>query len=172
MNKKVLILIFCVAVSLIFSGIIFAQAKKEKAKGGGKAVAATGAAVWDYLKKEGYANKWKMWPGTTVMYPGPEPHGAFLTTYVNEPALKAITGKKGKFPDGAIISQDNYSKNKKLKFISVMYKVKGYNPQGGDWFWAQYKPDGRIEVEGKVDECIKCHIAQKGNDYVYTSKMK
>jgi hypothetical protein len=172
MNKKVLILIFCVVVSLVFSGIIFAQAKKEKAKAGGKAVAATGAAVWDYLKKEGYANKWKMWPATTAMYAGPEPHGAFLTTYVNEPALKAITGKKGKFPDGAIISQDNYSKNKKLKFISVMYKVKGYNPQGGDWFWAQYKPDGRIEVEGKVDECIKCHIAQKGNDYVYTSKMK
>jgi hypothetical protein len=86
--------------------------------------------------------------------------------------LKSINAKKGKFSDGAIIFQDNFSKEKKLKFILVMYEVKGYNPQGGDWFWAQYKPDGRVEVEGKVDECIKCHVAQKRNDYVYASKLK
>jgi hypothetical protein len=172
MNKKVFVFLFCLIVCFVFSGIIFAQGKKGKATAGGQAIAATGAAVWDHLKKEGYSTKWKKWPGTTVMYPGPEPHGAFLTTYVNETAFKAITGKKGKFPDGAIIAQDNFSKNKKLKFISVMYKVKGYNPQGGDWFWAQYKPDGRIDSQGKVDECIKCHAAQKGNDYVYTSKLK
>ena len=172
MKEKTLLIVLFIVLSLVFSGIIFAQAKKEKAKAGSNVIAAAGAAVWDNLKKEGYAKKWKMWPGTTMMYAGPEPHGAFLTTYVNDPALKAITGKKGKFSDGAIIAQDNYSKDKKLKFISVMYKVKGYNPQGGDWFWAQYKPDGRIEVEGKVDECIKCHVAQKGNDYVYTGKLK
>jgi hypothetical protein len=29
-----------------------------------------------------------------------------------------------------------------------------------------------VDQEGKVDECIKCHEAQKTNDYVYTSKMK
>lgn len=172
MNKKVFVFLLCLIVIFVFSGIILAQGKKGKAAAGGKAVPANGAAVWDHLVKEGYASKWKMWPKTTEMYPGPEPHGAFLTTYVNDPALKAITGKRGKFPDGAIIAQDNYSKNKKLKFISVMYKVKGYNTQDGDWFWAQYKPDGRIESEGKVDECIKCHAAQKSNDYVYTSKLK
>ncbi|MEN6319945.1 MAG: cytochrome P460 family protein [Syntrophaceae bacterium] len=172
MNKKVFGFLLCIIICFVFSGIIFAQGKKGETAAGGKAIAATAAAVWDHLKKEGYSTKWKKWPGTTDMYPGPEPHGAFLTTYVNDTALKAITGKKGKFPDGAIIAQDNFSKNKKLKFISVMYKVKGYNPQGGDWFWAQYKPDGRIESQGKVDECIKCHAAQKGNDYVYTSKLK
>lgn len=170
MKKNHLLIVLIVIVSLVFSGIILAQTKKEKT--GGSAIAATGAGIWDHLKKEVYAKKWKMWPGTTVMYAGPEPHGAFLTTYVNDAALKAITGKKGKFPDGAMIAQDNFSKDKKLKFISVMYKVKGYNQKEGDWFWAQYKPDGRIEVEGKVDECIKCHVAQKGNDYVYTSKLK
>ena len=45
-------------------------------------------------------------------------------------------------------------------------------PGGGDWYWAQYKPSGKIDQDGKVDECIKCHEAQKTNDYVYTSKMK
>jgi hypothetical protein len=167
MKKATFLIVLLIVLSLVFSGMLLAQAKK-----GGGAIAATAASVWDYLKKEGYAKNWKMWPGTTSMYQGPEPHGAFLTTYVNDAALKAITGKKGKFSDGAIIAQDNFSKDKKLKFISVMYKVKGYNPQGGNWFWAQYKPDGRVEAEGKVDECIKCHVVQKGNDYVYTSKLK
>ena len=166
MKKTVFLILLLIVLSLVFSGMILAQAKK-----GGPADA-TGASVWDYLKKEGFAKNWKMWPGTTAMYQGPEPHGAFLTTYVNDAALRSIGAKKGKFSEGSIIAQENYSKDKKLKFIAVMYKVKGYNPQDGNWFWAQYKPDGRIEAEGKVDECIKCHVAQKGNDYVYTSKLK
>jgi Cytochrome P460 len=165
MKKTMFLILLLIVLSLVFSGMILAQAK-------GGAVAATGASVWDYVKKQAYAKNWKMWPGTTPMYQGPEPHGAFLTTYVNDVALKSIGAKKGNFADGAIIAQDNFSKDKKLKFISVMYKVKGYNAKEGDWFWAQYKPDGRIEAEGKVDECIKCHVAQKGNDYVYTSKLK
>ncbi|HET6461779.1 MAG TPA: cytochrome P460 family protein [Syntrophales bacterium] len=166
MKKIVFWVIFVIVLSLVFSGIILAQGKK------GGAVSAAGTSVWDHLKKEGFAKSWKMWPGTTAMYQGPEPHGAFLTTYVNEVALTSINAKKGRFSDGAIIAQENYSKDKKLKFIAVMYKVKVYNPHDGNWFWAQYKPDGRIESEGKVDECIKCHVAQKGNDYVYTSKLK
>jgi hypothetical protein len=60
-------------------------------------VTAAGASVWDYLKKEGFAKSWKMWPGTTALYQGPEPHGAFLTTYVNDVALESINAKKGKF---------------------------------------------------------------------------
>ncbi len=166
MKKTVFLISLIIALSLILSGMLLAQARK------GGAVAAAGASVWDYLKKEGFAKNWKMWPGTTAMYEGPEPHGAFLTTHVNDVALKSISAKKGKFADGSMIAQENYSKDKKLKFIAVMYKVKGYNPQSGDWFWAQYKPDGRIEAEGKIDECIKCHVAQKGNDYVYTGKLK
>jgi hypothetical protein len=163
MKRRVLFVVVLIVASLVFTGAIFAQGKK---------IPANGAAVWDHLKKEGYAKKWKLWPGTTPLYKGPEPHGAFLTTYVNDVAYKAITGKKGKFPDGAIIAQDNFSKDKKLKNIDVMYKVKGYNPKEGDWFWVQLRTDGRILSEGKIDECIKCHVAQKGNDYVYTSKMK
>lgn len=172
MKKRFFFIVLFVVASIVFSGLILAQGKKDKSRAGAGSIEANGKAVWDYLKKEGYAKTWKMWPGTTVMYPGPEPHGAFLTTYVNDAAAKAIAGKKGKFSAGAIIAQDNFSKDKKLKFISVMYKVKGYNPKEGDWFWAQYKPNGRIESEGKIDECIKCHVAQKTNDYVYTSKLK
>ena len=94
---------------------------------------------------------------------GPEPHGAFLTTYVNDAALKSIGAKKGKFLDGAIIAQDNFSKDKKLKFISVMYKVKGYNAKDGDWFWAQYKPNDYLTiVGGKMENPFMTGLAAGG----------
>lgn len=165
--KKRFFVVFLLIVGLVFTGYVFAQPKKDKSKD-----ELSGTALWERLKKENYSKYWKKWPGTTELYPGPEPHGAFLTTYVNEPAYKAIAGKKGKFPEGALIVQDNFDKNKKLKTVDVMFKVKGYNPQDGDWFWVQYKPDGRVMSEGKIDECIKCHAAQKTNDYVFTSKLK
>jgi len=25
---------------------------------------------------------------------------------------------------------------------TVMYKVEGYNPDAGDWFWVKYSPQG------------------------------
>ena len=28
--------------------------------------------------------------------------------------------------------------------VTVMYRTKGYNPEGGDWYWAKYNPDGTI----------------------------
>ena len=163
MKKGLLVFTIVLAITVALTGMLFAQAKKGPA--------ADGKAVWDFIQNGKYQS-WKMWPGTEPQYKGPEPHGAFLTTYVNQVAFDSIKAKKGKFADGAMIVQDNFDKNKKLKHVDVMYKVKGYNPKGGDWFWAQYKPSGKVDQEGKVDECIKCHEAQKTNDYVYTSKMK
>jgi hypothetical protein len=167
MKKCLIVVTIILAITLVLSGMLFAQAKKAATPG----PAANGKAVWDFIQKEKYQS-WKMWPGTDPQYQGPEPHGSFLTTYVNQVAIDSIKAKKGKFADSAMIVQDNFGKDKKLKFIDVMYKVKGFNPQGGDWFWAQFKPSGKVDQEGKIDECIKCHDAQKTNDYVYTSKMK
>jgi hypothetical protein len=62
--------------------------------------------------------------------------------------------------------------DKKLVAITVMYKVKGYNPEAGDWFWAKYGPDGKIAAEGKVNSCIECHGAKKANDFIHTAALK
>ena len=100
MKSTMFLILFFIVLSLVFTGMILAQ---------GKGPAAKGASVWDYLRKAGFAKSWKMWPGTTAMYQESEPHGAFLTTYVNDTALKSINAKKGKFADGSIIAQENYS---------------------------------------------------------------
>ena len=72
-------------------------------------------------------------------------------------------------PEGAIIVKENYGKDQKtLMAITPMYRVKGYNPEGGDWFWGKYGPDGKIMASGKPKGCIQCHAAKKDNDWLFT----
>jgi hypothetical protein len=156
--------------TLLFFGLVWAQEKAAKPVG--SMPAASGAALWAYLKQVDYADTWKMWPGTHALYPGKSPHGAFLTTYVNRPAFEAIQEKAGSMPYGAIICKQNFDKDKKYVTLTVMYKVKGYNPPEGDYFWAKYSPDGKIEGEGKISGCINCHSHQRQNDFVFTSSLE
>ncbi|NIM14569.1 MAG: hypothetical protein GTO45_21320, partial [Candidatus Aminicenantes bacterium] len=101
---------------------------------------------------------------------GTEPHGSLLTTYVNERALKSIKDKSG-MANNSIIVKENYAPNKDLIAVTVMYKVKGYNPEGGDWFWVKYDAKFKTLAEGKVEGCLACHGTVKGNDYIFTGKV-
>jgi len=114
---------------------------------------------------------WELWPGKGKMYAGTEPHGVLLTTYVNDIAIKSLSKKNG-LKNNSIIVKENYTPEKKLAAVTVMYKVKGYNAAVGDWFWVKYDPNFDILAEGKVKGCIACHGSAKGNDYVFTGKVK
>lgn len=87
---------------------------------------------------------------------------------MNETGLKAIKQDKHSYPDGTIIVKENYKPNKTLAAITVMAKVKGYNPEKGNWFWAKYSPDGIVLKSGKVKGCIKCHSDVTHTDWVFT----
>jgi len=132
--------------------------------------AADGKAVWTYITKAKYQS-WPLWPGKGELYQGQHPHGAFLTTYVSKDAQKVIKKKKSVFGNGTFVIKENYSPEKKLAAVTVMYKVKGYNPEAGDWFWAKYGADGSIQKEGKVDGCINCHRDKIANDWVFTGSI-
>jgi hypothetical protein len=114
--------------------------------------------------------KWEMWPGKAEMFKGAEPHGSLLTVYVNEAALKSIKKMKG-MANNSIIVKENYAPNKDLMATTVMYKVKGYNPEAGDWFWVKYGTDWEVLAEGKVKGCLSCHTAAKDNDFIFTGKV-
>ena len=122
------------------------------------------------IGQEPYKKKFELWPGKGEMYQGKEPHGSLLTTYVNSIALKSIKKQKG-MANNSIIVKENYTQDKKLAAVTVMYKVKGYNPAGGDWFWAKYDPEFNILAEGMVKGCLNCHGSAKTNDYVFTGKL-
>ncbi|MFC1822388.1 cytochrome P460 family protein [Thermodesulfobacteriota bacterium] len=129
---------------------------------------ADGAKLWTYITKTNSYLGWGFWPGYFGIYPGKSPHGAFLKIYANPIALQAA--REGKpMPNGAIIVKENYGKDKKtLMAVTPMYRVKGYNPDGGDWYWGKYGPDGKIMAAGKPKGCLSCHGVQKSKDWLFT----
>ena len=68
--------------------------------------------------------------------------------------------------------------DKTLGAVTVMYRVNGYDPDAGDWFWAKYKADGSIAKAGKVAGCIGCigcigcHAAVINNVWIFTGPVK
>ncbi len=132
---------------------------------------ADAAQLKEYITRLKPYTSWELWPGKGKFYPGKEPHGALLTTYVNRTAYFSVKDGKG-MGYGSIIVKENYDSNRKLVALTVMYKLKGYNPAGGDWFWAKYGPDGNTIASGKVDACLQCHGKKKANDFIWTGEIK
>jgi hypothetical protein len=133
--------------------------------------AATGQDVINYLNEVNYRS-WQLWPGKAELYKGTHPHGALLTTYVSKGAYRAVENKTGSIPTGEFVVKENYTPDKKLAAVTVMYKQTGYNAEAGDWFWLKYGPDGSIQKEGKVSGCIGCHAAVKSNDWLFIGPVK
>ena len=125
------------------------------------------AAVYQYIKVSKPYEEWSLWPNKGRLYPGRQPHGSFLTTYVNPTAALSI-GRGRTMRPGAIIVKESYTAEKKLTTINVMYKVNGFNQVAGDWFWAEYGSDGTVRKAGRVQECINCHATKKENDFIMT----
>lgn len=137
--------------------------------------------LWNNLQTADYQKKWKMWPGKQAFYPGNEPHGSLLTTYVNDTAYDAIVNKEDHLPYGSIIIKENYTSDRQLTSITIMQKIEGFNPDDHDWYWAKFSPGGivmtrreqgqTIKLAGKIDECINCHSKQSDNDYLFTGPL-
>lgn len=137
----------------------------------------TGAAVWEHLQEVDYRDEWELWPGTTELYEGGEPHGLQLTTYVNDRALEALEAGRTVMPAGAMIVKENFTPEEELASVTVMYKVPEFNPEHGDWFFSKYLPDGEVDrtpegqpMEGEVAGCQNCHSLQEEADYLYTER--
>jgi hypothetical protein len=124
--------------------------------------------LWSYITEKNSYEGWGFWPGYVGIYPGKSPHGAYLKLYANPVALKAA--REGKpMPEGAILVKENYGKDKKtLMAVTPMYKIEGYNPDGGDWYWVKYGPDGKVMASGQPKGCISCHGTVKDNDWLFT----
>lgn len=130
--------------------------------------AAYAAELWQRLQEANYDAEWPTVPGKGELYPGQPPHGALLSTYLNESALDALENRPGEMPDGAIVIKENYQPDETLAAITVMEKRAGYAPAYGDWYWARYGPDGTVQGGGTIESCIACHAAVRTNDYIFT----
>ena len=126
------------------------------------------AALWAHITKADPYTKWGQWKDYNGVQKSRSPHGDQNRVFVNSIALSA---KKPPMPYGSIQVKESYDTGGKLLNITVMYKVKGYNPDAGDWFWAKYTTGGQARPFGKVRGCIGCHAGIGGrNDYVTVHK--
>jgi hypothetical protein len=137
--------------------------------------------LWEKIQRENYRQNWRMWPDKEAFYPGMEPHGVLLITYVNNEAYDAITNKRGQMPNGSIIIKENYTEDRRLITITIMQKIKDFNSDENDWYWARFSPGGMvitmeeygqtIKLAGKIDDCISCHSERSNNDYIFTGSL-
>jgi len=79
---------------------------------------------------------------------------------------------------GSVVIKENYGEDKKtLVAVTVMYRVKGYNADAGDWYWVKYNADGTVanappdkggmRLSGRVKGCIDCHSGAGGGDFAF-----
>ena len=159
-------------IMLVLSSPAFAIHETQPAETRAALPGADAAKLYDYITKISPYTSWQLWPGKGKMYQGTQPHGEFLTTYVNDAAMAGIKAKKGVMPDTAIIAKENYGADRKLSALTIIYKIKGYNPAAGDWFWAKYDIGGKVLISGRAEACIRCHTMKKDNDYIFSGGLK
>lgn len=121
-------------------------------------------AIWEYITTQSPYKQWKNWPDHIGIQPGSSPHGTLHEVFVNDAALSA---EAPPFAVGSMVVKENYDDTKALLVITVMYKVIGFNPEAGDWYWVKYAPDGTELASGKPGGCITCHNAVSANDYIF-----
>jgi len=71
------------------------------------------------------------------------------------------------FIEGSMFLKEHFDDAGEVIGFTVMYKgPPGYNPEGGDWFWARVN-EGTVSHQGQVGFCVDCHVMVESTDYVY-----
>jgi len=160
-KKRKKLIVKCLVVAMTLGVVSFTVAESMPEP--------DGDALWHHISKVSPYTEWSFWPDHQGMQEGNAPHGPFHKSFVNKQALES---KSAPLQYGAIQVKENYSPDHELKALTVMYKVEGYNSEGGDWFWAKYSPDGETLKAGKIAGCIGCHRGRADNDFVLVHELK
>ncbi len=152
-----------------------AQQPGEKPFGTPKEVSRA-EALWKEMR--GYQS-WSPYPGLAGFQDGKSPHGRYLKYYVNGIAIKNPSNPG----DGAILVKENFmaQNNEALAAVTVMKKIRGYDPDNGDWFWVKFDPQGNVMknpmgmslagrvMKGSDKGCIACHANAGGGDFLFVN---
>jgi hypothetical protein len=83
-------------------------------------------------------------------------------------------------PYGSVLVLEDYSEDRKTRTdINVLYRVKGYDPKNGDWYWLKYHGNGTVArtpaeeggkpIAGRALGCIECHRKAADKDMVFSN---
>lgn len=101
---------------------------------------------------------------------GASPHGRVRVWYSTD--LRPLIGSTSFVaPEGATsIKEFDEDSDDTLDGYAVMVKRDAqYDPENGNWYYEMRDPSGNVlpsPPPGKIAECISCHSAAKGTDYL------
>lgn len=147
-----------------------APAVEETAEAAVEMPELTGEGVWAFLEANEYES-WDLWPDKGEQYAGGAPHGALLTTYVNDVAAAAMSAGEATMPVGAIVVKNNYMPDGMLAAVTAMVKTEEFNPEHANWWFLKRNADGSYDAEGRFAGCEGCHSARADNDYLMTGPL-
>lgn len=161
----------------LFSALALFVVACQGGDGAAELPEADGAALMEYVLETDPYTEWGTWPSDEwndfdANLVSGAPHGNVVRIYVNDIALEAADSFDGSLPEGSMIAKENYvgedpANPGELDAVTIMYKVDGFNPDAGNWFWIKAKPSGeQIDAEGAVDGCIGCHSQPGHQDFV------
>lgn len=128
---------------------------------------------WRYLvKKDAAYNTWKALEHEPLKDEVENPHSTVSRTYANDVAAK----NPDNLPLGSILVREDYDDKRKRQSISVLYRVKDYDKEHGNWYYLRFTETGAImkgkdnkPLVGKVTSCIECHSKAGGKDFVFSN---
>ena len=110
--------------------------------------------------------------GNRIYGPDNPHHEKYITVYVNPAGRTAMMEQaKPSFPEGSVIVKEKLpdKSSQTPELLTVMIKrVKGFNPESGDWEYMVTDGSGtKVEAQGKLENCQGCHQANPQKDYVF-----
>lgn len=131
------------------------------------------ASFWNHIVKQDAAyNTWKVLSREKSEDGVENPHSTVSQTYAN----KIAADDPQNLPIGSILVREDYDDQRKRLSISVMYRVKAYDKDHGNWYWIKYLESGSVArgthnkgVAGKVTSCSDCHGKAQGKDFVFSN---
>ena len=128
---------------------------------------------WRYLvKKDAAYNTWKALEHEPPKDEVENPHSIVSRTYANDVATKDSVN----LPLGSILVREDYDDKLKRQSVSVLYRVKDYDKEHGNWYYLRFTETGTVmkgqdskPLAGKVASCIACHAKAGGKDFVFSN---
>ena len=169
--KKLLLLFLIICVCSLFSTGQILKKRKKPVLPPLTTEEISAESLWRRITVEEDYEKYPFWSDHKGLHPGQSPHGLYHKIYIHPYLSKALPVLEGQLPDGSIVVKVNMDTNENITAYTIMAKVKGYNPEANDWFWAKLDAEGNEQVSGKVSPCIECHSALDSNDYIIVHRI-
>ncbi|MBA7624796.1 hypothetical protein ES703_32209 [subsurface metagenome] len=132
------------AVILFFSFLLFSFIHKQKLFAPLTKEEISGERLWERITEEENFEKYPFWPGLEGIQRGQSPHGEYHRSYVHPYLYEKLPIEDGVVPEGGIIVKENLNQDMEVTYYTIMAKVKGYNPEAKDWFWAMISKEGKV----------------------------